>query len=53
MANSLTIKIIGPDIDGFHVTVEGDTIMECLSESEARDLRVGELIDYWKDAVFK
>lgn len=46
---SVTIKIIGPDFDGYAVMVEGDTIMECLSESEARDLRIGEIIDIWKE----
>lgn len=45
----MVIKIIGPDIDGFAVTVEGETIMECLSESEVRGLRLGDLIDYWKN----
>ena len=49
----MTIKIIGPDFDGFAVTVEGDTIMECLSESDVRNLRIGELIDYWNDSTPK
>ena len=44
----MTIKIIGPDFDGFAVTVESETIMECLSETEMRNLRLGDLIDYWK-----
>ena len=47
---SMTIKIIGPDIDGFAVTVEGETILECLSESDVRNLRIGELMDCWNDA---
>ena len=46
---SVTIRIIGPDFDGYAVTVEGDTIMECLSESDLRGLRIGEIIDIWKE----
>ena len=42
---SVTIEIIGPDFDGYAVKVDGDIIMECLSESEARGLRIGEIID--------
>ena len=49
----MVIKIIGPDFDGFAVTVEGETIMECLSEAEVRSLRIGELIDYWKNDGLK
>ena len=48
---SVTIEIIGPDFDGHAVKVEGDIIMECLSESEARDLRIGEIIDIWKENI--
>ena len=44
----MVIKITGPDIDGFTVAVEGGTIMECLSETEVRNLRLGELIDLWE-----
>ena len=50
---SVTIKIIGPDIDGFAVTVEGETVLECLSESDVRNLRVGDLIDYWESDRLK
>jgi len=50
---SMTIKIIGPDIDGFAVTVEGETVLECLSESDVRNLRVGDLIDYWENEGVK
>ena len=50
---SVTIKIIGPDIDGFAVTVEGETIMECLSEADVRSLRLGDLIDYWENDSLK
>ena len=48
---SVTIKIIGPDFDGYAVEVEGDIIMDCMSESEVRDLRVGEAIDIWKENI--
>lgn len=46
---NVTIKIIGPEFDGYAIKVEDDIIMECLSESEARDLRIGEIIDIWRE----
>lgn len=45
----MTIKINGPDFDGYAVAVESDTVMECLSESDLRGLRIGEIIDIWKE----
>lgn len=47
----VTIEIIGPDFDGYAIKVDGDTIMECLSESEAHDLRIGEIIGIWKENI--
>ena len=46
----MRIDIIGPDFDGYAVTVEGDTVMECMSESDVRSLTIGELIKYWEDS---
>ena len=45
----MKVEIIGPDFDGYAIKVEGDVIMECLSESDVRGLRVGELIDCWEE----
>ena len=46
----MKVEIIGPDFDGYAVKVEGDTIMECLSESDVRNLTIGELIKYWEES---
>jgi len=48
---NVTVEIIGPDFDGCAVKVEGEIIMECLSESEVRNLRIGEIIDIWKENI--
>ena len=40
----MTIKIIGPDFDGFSLEVDGTTLMECLSEQEVKDLTIGEIM---------
>lgn len=42
---NVEIKIIGPDIDGFAIAVDGEIIMECLSEKEVRALTIGEIAD--------
>ena len=39
----MTIDIIGPDVDGYAVLVDGTTILECLSEQEVKALTVGEI----------
>ena len=39
----MTIRIIGPDFDGYSVEVDGTTIMECLSEQEVKALTIGEI----------
>lgn len=41
----MTIKIIGPDFDGFSLEVDGTTLMECLSEKEVKDMTIGEIMD--------
>lgn len=40
----MTIKIIGPDLDGFSLEVDGTTLMECLSEQEVKGLTIGEIM---------
>lgn len=40
----MTIKITGPDLDGFSLEVDGTTLMECLSEQEVKDLTIGEIM---------
>lgn len=37
------IEIKGPDFDGYQLLVNGETIMECLSEKEVKDLTIGEI----------
>lgn len=39
----MTIEIKGPDFDGYCVLVNGQTILECLSEKEVDELSIGEL----------
>ena len=39
----MTIEIKGPDFDGFQVLVDGETILECMSEDEVKALTIGEL----------
>lgn len=39
----MTIEIKGPDFDGYCVLVNGETILECMSEKEIDELTVGEL----------
>lgn len=39
----MIIEIIGPDIDGYAVLADGETILECLSEREVKALTVGEI----------
>jgi phosphopentomutase len=46
---SMTIKIIGPDIDGYSMEVDGTTLMECLSEKEVREMTIGEIADLFKE----
>lgn len=41
----MTIKIIGPDFDGYCLLVDGTTLMECLGDQELRDLTIGEIMD--------
>ncbi len=45
----MTIKIIGPDFDGYAMDVDGTTLMECLSEQEVKDLTIGEIMDLYKE----
>ncbi|MBR2226747.1 MAG: hypothetical protein IJ893_02640 [Bacteroidales bacterium] len=45
----MTIKIIGPDFDGFSLEVDGTTLMECLSEQEVKDLTIGEIMQLTKE----
>ena len=40
----MTIKITGPDFDGFSLEVDGTTLMECLFEQEVKDLTIGEIM---------
>lgn len=42
----MTIKIIGPDFDGYCLLVDGRTLMECLGEQELKDLTIGEIMKY-------
>ena len=39
----MTIEIKGPDFDGYSVLVDGETILECLSEAEVERLTIGEI----------
>ena len=39
----MTVEIIGPDVDGYAVLVDGETILECLSEREVKVLTIGEI----------
>ena len=39
----MTIEIKGPDFDGFRVLVDGETILECLSEDDVNKLSIGEI----------
>ncbi len=45
----MTIKIIGPDFDGYAMDVDGTRFMECLGEQELRNLTIGEIIDLYKE----
>ena len=45
----MTIKIIGPDFDGFSLEVDGTTLMECLSEKEVKELTIGEIMDLYEE----
>ena len=47
----MTIKIIGPDFDGFSMKVNGTTLMECLSEKEVKDLTIGEIMHFSEESV--
>lgn len=47
----MTIKIIGPDLDGFSLEVDGTTLMECLSEQEVKDLTIGEIMHFSEESV--
>lgn len=40
----MTIEIKGPDFDGFRLLVDGNTLMECLSEKEVKGLTIGEIM---------
>ena len=40
----MTIKIIGPDFDGYAMDVDGTRLLECLSEKELKDLTIGEIM---------
>lgn len=40
---NVEIRIIGPDFDGFAIAVNGEIIMECLSEKDVKSLTIGEL----------
>ena len=39
----MTIEINGPDIDGFSVLVDGETLLECLSRTDVDRLTIGEI----------
>lgn len=39
----MTIEIKGPDFDGYRLLVDGETVMECMSEEEVKALTIGEL----------
>lgn len=39
----MTIEIKGPDFDGYRVLVDGETILECLSEQEVKALTIDEI----------
>lgn len=39
----MTIEIKGPDFDGYRLLVNGETMMECLSEQEVKALTIGEI----------
>ena len=39
----MTIEIKGPDFDGYRLLVNGETMMECLSEEEVNALTIGEI----------
>lgn len=45
----MTIKIIGPDFDGFSLEVDGTTLMECLSEKDVKELTIGEIMDLYEE----
>ena len=47
----VTIKIIGPDFDGYAMQVDGQTLMECLSEQELKDLKIGEIMKYAEECL--
>lgn len=40
----MTIEIKGPDFDGYQLLVNGETMMECLSEQEVKALTIGEIL---------
>lgn len=40
----MTIKIIGPDFDGYAMDVDGKRLMECLGEHELKNLTIGEIM---------
>lgn len=39
----MVIEILGPDIDGYTVKVNGEIILECLSANELRELTLDEI----------
>ena len=40
----VNICIIGSDLDGYSVRVDGEICLECLSESEIQKLTLGEIL---------
>ena len=44
----MTIEIKGPDFDGYRVLVDGETLMECLSERDVKALTIGEIERLWE-----
>lgn len=40
----MTIKIMGPDFDGYAIDIDGVRFMECLSEQELKRLTIGEIM---------
>ena len=43
----MTIKIIGPDFDGYAMDVDGERLLECLGEQELKNLTIGEITDLY------
>ena len=40
----MNICIMGPDLDGYSVSVDGEICLECLPESEIKKLTLGEIL---------